>query len=319
MKPRALTLLTLLLLPLAASAQRTTLIGIFESTSSSKADGQRESKGDSIGEGKDNGESKANNQGQPGVRVLFYQSGQQWRSYKAVCHDEPCLKTITHLFPSTTAWTLVQSGKPIAKVTAETPAAFHFYSEIGVQAITNPSSVASLEPHPTPGQPDPAHTILATTLPTLTDPDGWHLSPAPSLDLAHAREAFRKLFPHPKNCTQTTTNSPAKYHSATYKDTDIQLDTALLSNKNWRVLQLTLSGYLCDGPPDAAYLDQWFAISPTGEVRHLGHAMSFAGAADFAHNGHSALLFSNHQDNDSGYTLFYDNFIQHTQTTVTHH
>jgi hypothetical protein len=241
MKLRALTLLTLLLFPITNLAQRGPLIGIFEAASSGNGD----------------------NQGQPGVRVLFYQSGQQWRSYNATCHDEACLKTITHLFPSVTTWTLIKDHKPLAKVTATTPAAFHFYSEIGVQAITNPGGIANLETRSNPSQPSPPHTILATTLSTLSDPDNWRTSAFFPLDLTHVQQAFRKLYPHPQNCAAT--GQAPGYHPWTYTDADIKPDASYISDKNWRLFQVTLGPYLCDGPPDASFLDQWFAISPTAK------------------------------------------------------
>ena len=295
MKPRALTLLTLLLFPITTLAQRGPLIGIFEAASSGNGD----------------------NQGQPGVRVLFYQSGQQWRSYNATCHDEACLKTITHLFPSVTTWTLIKDHKPLAKVTATTPAAFHFYSEIGVQAITNPGGIAKLETRSNPSQPSPPHTILATTLSTLSDPDNWRTSAFFPLDLTHVQQAFRKLYPHPQNCAAT--GQAPGYHPWTYTDADIKPDASYISDKNWRLFQVTLGPYLCDGPPDASFLDQWFAISPTGEVTHIGRLMHFAGAADFAHEGRSQLLFEIEGDNTGGYRLFYDNFAHQAHAAVTYH
>jgi hypothetical protein len=293
MKPRLLTL-PLLLLTLTSAAQ-TPLIGIYEGASSGAGD----------------------DQGQPGVRVLFRQSGREWRSFNAVCHDESCLKTIGHSFPHTTTWTLVQSGKPIAKVTATTPPTYRFYSEIGVQAIDNPASVANLEPRPNPNSPAPPHTILATTLSTLTDPDNWRPFPPVPFDLTHAQQAFRKLFPHPINCDASGKQLP-RSRPFTYTDTDIHFNAAYQSNKNWRLLQVRLSGYRCDGPPEPAFLDQWFAITPTGQVHHIGHLMQLAGAADFAHTGHSALLFSI-PGNTGGYRLFYEDFTRTAQATVTHH
>ncbi|NYF88773.1 hypothetical protein RBB79_04480 [Tunturiibacter empetritectus] len=300
MKTTALALLTLFLAPLA-EAQRTSLIGIFEYTSSGRGD----------------------NLGAPGVRVLFHQSGRLWRSYNATCqnemHDESCLKTIVHVFPSVTTWTLVKQGKPVAKVAATTPAAYHFYSEIGVQAITNPAAVLNLEPRPTPDRPDPPHTVLATTLPTLKDPDNWQpASPFP-LDVTHVRQAFHKLYPHPKNCTQTTSNSPSNYHDSTITDDQIASGSSYVSNKNWRILELTLNGYRCDGPPDDAWVNHWFAISPMGEVHHLGRLMHLAGTADFANEGRSEILFQVEGGNEAGYKLFYDNFTHQAQATVTYH
>ncbi|MBB5319119.1 hypothetical protein [Tunturibacter empetritectus] len=295
MKPPALTLL--LLLSTLAAAQRAPLIGIFESSAL------------------DNG----NNQGQPGIRVLFHQSGRLWRSYNALCQDEACLKTIPHVFPPTTAWNLIKDGKPVAMVIANTPAAYRFYSEIGVQAITNPAAVAHLEPRPTPDQPDPPHTILATTLPTLHDPDNWQPAAPFPLDVTHVRQTFHKLYPHPKNCTQTTTNAPSNYHESTITDDQIAPGSSYVSNKNWRILEVTLNGYLCDGPPDDAWINHWFAISPTGQVQHLGRLLRLAGAADFAHEGHSEVLFQIEGGNQAGYTLFYDSFTHQTQAPVTHH
>jgi hypothetical protein len=285
----AAVILTLLLA--ASSTPGQTLIGIYEGASSGAGD----------------------NMGKPGVRVLFKQSGRDWRSFNATCNNEACLKTVTHVFPHTTTWTLVQSGKVIAKVTADTPLAYRFYSEIGVQAIANPAAVANLEP-----RRDQPHTILATTLSTLTDPDNWKPFPPVPLDFAHTQQAFRKLFPHPINCDASGQQLP-RSRPWTYADGDIHLNASYQSSKNWRLVEVTLSGYRCDGPPDAAFLDQWFAISPIGEVRHIGRLMHLAGAADFAHDGHSALLFSNEGENDGGYKLFYENFSRQVQAKVTHH
>ncbi|MGD0443384.1 MAG: hypothetical protein ABSA39_05555 [Edaphobacter sp.] len=290
MKPRPLTL-ALLFLTLTSAAQ-TPLIGIYEGASSGATD----------------------NQGQPGVRVLFRQSGRDWRSFNAICQNEDCLKTIGHLFPHATTWNLVQSGQPIAKVTATTPPIYHSNSEIGVQAIDNPASVSNLEPRLNPNSSAPTHTILATTLPTLTDPDNWRHFPPVPFDLTHTQQAFRHLFPHPVNCD----NSGRQLPRFDYTDNDIHIDAAYQSHRNWRLLQVTLSGYRCDGPPEAAFLDQWFAISPSGEVRHIGHLMQFAGAADFAHTGQSELLFSI-PGNNGGYRLFYDDFNRTAQATATHH
>jgi hypothetical protein len=290
MKPLFVTL-PLLLLTFAAFAQ-SPLIGIYEGASSGAGD----------------------NLGQPGVRVLFRQSGREWRSFHVDCHDESCLKTIGHSFPHTTNWTLVRSGTPVAKVTATTPNAYRSYSEIGVQAIDNPASVAGLEPRPNPNRPETTHTILATTFPTLTDPDNWRPFPPVPFDILRVRQDFRRLFPRPINCDVS-----GKQHSLgrpwAYTDDDIHVDALYQSNKNWRLLQVTLGGYRCDGPPDPAFFDQWFAISPIGDIHHIGQLMHLAGAADFAHDRQSALLFST----GDGYRLFYDDFKRQAQTIVAHH
>jgi hypothetical protein len=287
-----LVTLSLLLLTTASSVAQSPLIGVYEGASSGA--------GDTLG--------------QPGVRVLFRRSGHDWRSFNADCANETCLKTIGHLFPHTTNWTLVQSGKPVAKVTATTPDAYRFYSEIGVQTIDNPSSVTTLEPRPSPGQPGITHTTLATTFPTLTDPDNWRpFAPVP-FDITRTRQAFRKLFPHPTNCDASgKPNRMARPWS--YSDDDIHVDGVYQSNKNWRLLEVSLGGYRCDGPPEPAFLNQWFAISPIGDIRHIGHFMHLVGAADFAHNRQSDLLFST----GDGYRLFYDGFKRQVQTTITHH
>jgi hypothetical protein len=288
MKLPAIALLALLL-PLPLQAQRTTLIGIWEPSSG------------------DSGNT-------PGVRVLFYQSGRQWRSYNATCKDEACLKTITHVFPPTANWTVVKDGKTQGTLTATTPVTYRLYSEIGMQYAT---SVTHLEPHTT-GQPTPPHTTLATTLPSLTDPDNWQPTAPFPLDETRARQDLRKLFPHPPNCDATGKLLP-RSHPWTYTDAEIKLNAAYVSNKNWRLIQLTLGGYLCDGPPDPAFYDHWFTLSPTGEIHHLGHLMHLAGAADFANDGRSELLFEILDSNQGGYILFYDNFTQQAHATITHH
>lgn len=297
MKPVASIFAFFALLVISApSRAQSALIGIFEAASAGKAESL----------------------GKPGVRVLFYQFGQQWSSYDANCADEACLKTIGHLFPLVTTWTLVRFGKPIAKVTATTPPTFHFYSEIGVQTISNPGTLANLEPRPRAGVQEPPHTILATTFTTLSDPDNWQSSGLLPYDLTRVRESFHKAFPHPNNCIVNGKALP-KYQPWTYADTDIKLNASYLSSRGWRLAQLTLGGYLCDGPPDADFLDQWFAISPSGEILHIGRVMHLVGAADFAHDGRSELLFSNQSDNNGGYELFYDNFSHSAQAVVTFH
>jgi len=295
MKLAVLVLLACLFVPSPSQAQ-SPLIGIFEGNSAGAGDGQ----------------------GQPGVRVLFHQSGHQWRAFNTNCKDESCLKTIAHIFPATTTWNLFRASRPLGKVIANTPPAFHYYSEIGVQAIVNPGTVARLENRPKLGEQDPLRTILATTLPTLTDPDSWHASGISPLDSTRVRQAFRKLFPHPSNCSATGQPLP-KNRPWIYPDENIKISTSYASSKGWHIAQITLGGYLCDGPPDEDFLDQWFSISPTGQITHLGQLMYFVGAADFAHDGHSELLFATQGGNDSGYWLFYDNFTQHALAAVTYH
>ena len=228
------------------------------------------------------------------------------------CHNEACLRTIGHVFPHTTTWTLVKSGKAVAKVTATTPNSYNTYSEIGVQTIDNPASVAALEPRPAPGQPETIHTILATTLPTLSDPDNWRPSPCASRHPAHPPGLSQTL--PPSRQLQRVRQTAIAVASLDYTDDDIYIDALYQSNKDWRLLHVTLGGNRCDGPPEPAFLDHWFVISPGGQVRHIGQSMDLAGAADFAHDGHSALLFST----SNGYRLFYDHFVGQVLATVTH-
>jgi hypothetical protein len=37
----------------------------------------------------------------------------------------------------------------------------------------------------------------------------------------------------------------------------------------------------CDGPPDDEFMDQWFAITPSEEIKFLGKAMWLVDAGDY--------------------------------------
>jgi hypothetical protein len=284
MKPRVLVLL--LLLTLSASAQEP-LIGVLEAFAS--------------------GTFYTRNP--PGVRVLFYQSGHIWHSYNNTCQDKACLKTITLVFPRTTAWNLIEDCKPAASVIATTPPAYHSESEIGVQVITSPA-VADLKLL----QVLSPHIIFATTVEPLHDPDNWHPASASPLDLTLVREAFRKLYPQLKNCQQFASDPPLNDHDSIPSDEQLALRDSYVSNKNWRILQITANGVFCPGAPEDAFDEQSFAISPTGQIQHLDQNMDFVGAGDFANDGRSEILFK--VKGQWGYTLFYDNFSQHVFTPV---
>jgi hypothetical protein len=284
MKPRALALL--LFLTLTAAAQEP-LIGVLEAFAS--------------------GTFYTRNP--PGVRVLFYQSGHLWHSYNTTCQDKACLKTITLVFPRTTTWNLIEDGKPAASVIATTPPAYRSESEIGVQVITSPA-VADLELL----QVLSPHIIFATTLKPLPDPDNWHPVSASPLDLTLVREAFRKLYPQLKNCQRLASDPPLNDHDSIPSDEELELGDSYVSNKNWRILQITALGFFCLGASEDAFGDQLFAISPTGQIQHLGQNMDFVGVGDFANDGRSEILFK--VKGRWGYSLFYDNFSQQVLTPV---
>ena len=154
----------------------------------------------------------------------------------------------------------------------------------------------------------------------MHNPDNWHRAPAAPLDLTLVRETFRKLYPQLKNCQQFVKDPPLSDHDSILTDEQLALGDSYASNKNWRIFQIAApsgpTGFFCLGAPEESFGNQWFAISPTGEIQHLGHNLYFSGVGDFANDGHSEILFKV-VGGQWGYTLFYVNFSQKATATVT--
>jgi hypothetical protein len=130
------------------------------------------------------------------------------------------------------------------------------------------------------------------------------------------REEFRKRFPTVSNCTNLLENVARVWE---YTDKSIRIVKVYSSENHWLLAQLRLETYRCDGPPDDAFIDQWFVISPGNSVKFLDQGMTLVDAGDYDADGKSELVFSIDQDNRGGYQLFYRDFEKHSTFVFSYH
>lgn len=259
--------------------------------------------------------------GQPnfrGIRVLFQKNGRTWLSFPT-CTDPACVKAIVSEYPREVTWTISFSGRSLGQVTGRTPDEFKFYAGVGLQEITSTGPVPTMgkrraEYDHIAGSPV-FRPLIANSQPYFTDPDSWKPS-RPSTGVSAAlRLQFRKKFPKVSNCESLEdTAKPWPY-----SDADIKLIKFYSSHHGWSAVKLLLVGNRCDGPPDDAFVDQWFAIAPRGEIRFLGEGMWLVDAGDYDNDGKSEFVFSIDRYNRGGYELFYDDFKRHAEFEFSYH
>jgi hypothetical protein len=256
-----------------------------------------------------------------GVRAVFEKSGREWRPFPSSCADEECLKTITSQYPPTVTWAIAFSGQNLGHVTAATPKTFEFYSDIGIQTITSKGRI------PTVGERSPAfggwfrdpllRPLIADSQPYYQDPDGWKPSHPSDRAAASLRAQFRKKFPTVTNCA---TPNDAEEKPWPYRDADLKIQKAYSSVHGWSVVVLVLDRYNCDFQgPGESFEDQWFAVSPQGDVRFIGHGMWLVDAGDYDNDGKSEVVFAIDRYNEGGYELFYDDFKGHAVFRFSYH
>jgi len=243
------------------------------------------------------------------VRVVFRRVGDQWEAFPCSCTDEDCLKSMAANFPAQVNWTIVFDGRNLGQVTARTPSTFDFYSAVGQQQIIGDSAP------PTVGRSSVQfggflgqsvyRPLVAVSQPNYRDPEGWKPGKLPTESLLAARKAFRQRFSNLENCTKTDRDRPVSW---LYPSVNIQLQKAYVSNHNWFLVELSLSGNRCEGPPDDAFAPQWFVIDAERGVRWFGSEMELVDAGDYDNDGHAEQVFSMDGYNRGGYKLFYDDF-----------
>ena len=245
------------------------------------------------------------------VRVVFRRADDRWEAFPNSCTEKDCLKSNAAKFPAEVRWTIAFDGQKLGEVTARTPPAFNSYSNIGQQQITGavpPPTVGkrSAEFGGFRGQPV-YRPLVSVSQPNYRDPDGWKLAPLSKELLLASQKAFRQKFPKVENCTKAHPDKPVPW---SYPTENIQQQKAYASKRNWSLVKLSVSGNLCDGPPDDAFQPQWFVITPEREVRWLDSDLWLVDAGDYDNDGRSELVFSIDGYNRGGYKLFYDDFRQ---------
>lgn len=252
------------------------------------------------------------------VRALFHKGATGWESYDPNCSDEACLTTSVANFPRETTWTISNNGQSLSEVTATTPSAWALYADVGQQELA-----ADAQP-PTLGERSndfadaatPLHRPLVATSPgAFADPQSWASAPATAEAQLALRQAFVAQFTGVTNCANATTPPQPR----TYTEADIEVSQTFASSAGWRIATARLVDYGCDGPPENAYAEQTFAISPTNDVRLLGEGYRFLDAGDFDADGQSEVIFAISQYNTGGYALFANDFAQNAVFDFSYH
>jgi len=246
------------------------------------------------------------------VRIAFRRAGDHWEAFPSRCPDEDCLKSISSKFPAEVQWTIALDGRNLGQLTARTPRTFDFYSAVGQQEIIGNSTPPTVGKRSEQyggflGQPV-YRPLIAVSQPNYRDPDGWKPAKVPNELLVAAQKSFGQKFPKVENCTKADPDKPIPWP---YTAANIKLQKAYASNRNWFLLELSLTGNLCDGPPDDAFQPQWFVITPAREVRWLDSGIWLVDAGDYDNDGKSELVFAIDGYDRGGYKLFYDDF-RHT-------
>ena len=243
------------------------------------------------------------------VRVVFRKEGGDWRAFPHDCRDQKCLSSVTAQFPSAMNWTLAFDGRSIGQVRTTKPERFDFYGDVGQQKITGTESI------PTIGkasqdfsgfQNGPVYRpLIAISKPHFSDPEQWKPAQLTPEVISLLRKQFRQKFPKVTNCANPEENVAKQW---LYPDNAVKVIKAYSSKERWSVARLQLEEDRCDGPADDPFVDQWFSISPTEEVKFLDKAMWLVDAGDYDNDGQSELVFSIDDYNRGGYKLFYDHF-----------
>jgi hypothetical protein len=261
--------------------------------------------------------------GQPdvrAVRLVFQKHGDRWQAFPSDCSNQACLKALPSKFPPEVNWTITFNGKTLGRLLVRTRKTFDSYSYSGLQDIV------STGPIPTVGQKSEKYggfagaavyrPLVTTSQPFSGDPQGWKRSQLSAAATSEVRQAFRGKFPHVTNCKNPDENIAKPWK---YRDEDIALTRVYGSRDGWFLVQTTLQPYRCDGPPDDAFVDQWFVLTPKREIRWLGKAMWLVDAGDYGNDGKEELVFSIDGYDLGGYELFYDDFEKHAIFEFSYH
>jgi hypothetical protein len=244
------------------------------------------------------------------MRAAFHKEGDAWRAYDHECSDQACLTAAVVRVPQETSWTVALHGQRLAEISARTPAAWTRYADVGQQelsagAAAPTSGARSMD---FAGQLGAAvyRPLVATSPGSFSDPQAWAAATLPAATVQALRQSFRAKFAVVVDCASAV----APPRPRTYRDDDIDVSQTHASTTQWRIATLHLTGYRCDGPLEEAYADQVFAVSPAGEVRHLGEWLKFVDAGDYDADGQSEVVFAITGANQGGYQLFANDFAQ---------
>jgi hypothetical protein len=257
------------------------------------------------------------------VRAVFEKTGGDWRPFPTKTKSYHDLQSLPMSYPKEVTWIIAFDGRDLGRVTSQTPPHFSYYADIGIEYITSHGQV------PTVGKKSADYAgffsdtpvyrpLVAVSQPNFADPEQWKRAQLSPALVAAARQQFRSRFPKATNCKNPEENVPRPWK---YRDEDIQVIKAYSSKDDWSLIELSLTGYACDGP--LGYGDefdgQWYVIEPSGVVRFLGTDMWLVDAGDYDNDKKSEVLFSIKGYNKGGYRLFYQNFTRSAEFIFYYH
>jgi hypothetical protein len=255
------------------------------------------------------------------VRAVFRKIGNGWQAFPTKTSSYRDLETLPTSYPSEMTWSIAFDGRNLGTITSRTPTHFKFYSEIGIEDITSQTKVPTVGKKSVdyPGSIDrPLYRpLIAVSQPNVSDPEHWKPAQVPPALIVSARQQFRSKFPKATNCKNPDENVPRPWR---YRDEDIRVAKSYSSEDGWSLLELSLTGYACDGPDDdSGFIGQWYVVEPSGTVRFLGSDMWLVDAGDYDNDGKSEVLFAIGEDNKGGYRLFYRSFTRSAEFAFHYH
>jgi hypothetical protein len=268
-----------------------------------------------------------------GVRVLFRQDGENWRSFPDECGTTDCLASITSQYPPVTQWTISYEGRPLGAISARTPSAFKFYSHIGIQDVEagqSPPVIGELSADYSGFQETPVHRpLIATTNATQLGPAhaDWNSQPAKPSDLKGVWPSFLRLVPLIDDCRLDSHGEYIPSNGRTPHRNELEIANKFVNRAGEAILQARIRAIAfkdCDGP-STYRTEYWFYRESTGKIWPLpgqAHGIAGAGASKDQHaelampldfvdirgNGGDVALFLMAGYDAGGYALYFDGF-----------
>lgn len=161
--------------------------------------------------------------------------------------------------------------------------------------------------------------LVVVSKPNFTDPEHWKRAKLPDDLVQSVRKVFHKTFPHIRQCDPSGEPLPA---DSRIPDSEIGVLKAYSSNKGSFIVETRLANHRCVFNMDGTELqllegDQWYHVTPVGEVVFLARDWKLVDAGDYDGDGKSEVIFYVAESEDDaeveteGYILFYDDF-QHS-------
>ncbi len=171
------------------------------------------------------------------------------------------------------------------------------------------------------------HPLVVVSRPNFADPDQWKRAKPPVQLVGRVRTAFGDTFQHIRRCDAS--GEPLKSDSK-LPASEILVVKAYGSNKGSFVLETQLRDHRCVFNANGSTFqllegNQWFYVSPSRSIVHLGRDWELVDAGDYDGHGKSEVIFYvAESENDTtvdteGYVLFYDDFRRHTRFTWNNH